>query len=272
MNATLNGAAWSGVVNYALSGPTTLNGTSVPADFQGKPTGSYTLSYTSGGPSGATLSSISPSSTQTLSGGGVITFTLNFVTMAPTATTGTCQVNGPDSALLFGTVNPNGSTTTAWFQWGTSTTYGNQTPAQDVGPGTSAVQVLHQISSLLPNTTYHFRMVGQNSGGTSYGADLTCTTPPPAVNPPTVTTEPATSVTSSSATLNGTVNPNGASVTGWFEWGTSMAYGTSTPPLSGGSGTSPVPMNVSISGLSPNTTYHFRAVGQNSADTRYGTK
>ncbi|HUS10749.1 MAG TPA: fibronectin type III domain-containing protein, partial [Pyrinomonadaceae bacterium] len=47
----------------------------------------------------------------------------------------------------------------------------------------SAVPVTKQIPGLSPNTTYHFRIVGQNSVGTSNGSDLTCTTPPPAVNP-----------------------------------------------------------------------------------------
>jgi hypothetical protein len=45
------------------------------------PTGSYTLSYLSGGPSGATFTGITPSATQTLSGGGTITFTMNFTAL-----------------------------------------------------------------------------------------------------------------------------------------------------------------------------------------------
>ena len=79
VNATLNGAPWSGAVNYTISGSVTLNGTNVPADFQQKPSGNYSLSYTSGGPSGAALSSITPSSSQTLNGGSTVVFTLNFV-------------------------------------------------------------------------------------------------------------------------------------------------------------------------------------------------
>jgi len=78
VNATLNGSSWSGTVNYTLTGPGTLNGTSAPANFSSQPAGTWTLTYSSGGPTGAVLSSISPSTSQTLSGGGSITFTLNF--------------------------------------------------------------------------------------------------------------------------------------------------------------------------------------------------
>jgi hypothetical protein len=199
------------------------------------------------------------------------TFTTNPLSTPPTVTTATYQIISSSSAQLLGTVNPNGLSTTGWFQWGTTTSYGNTTGAESLGSGTSVIQMTHTISGLSPNTTYHFRAVAQNSAGTSYGADMSFTTPPPAVVPPTVTTETATSVTSSSATLNGTVNPNGAPTTGWFQWGTTTSYGNTSPTFSGGSGTSPVPMSWIITGLSPNTSYHFRAVAQNSAGTSYGS-
>ena len=78
VNATLNGSSWSGAVSYSLSGASSFSGSSVPSTFGNKPTGSYTLSYSSGGPSGATLSNITPSSSQTLGSGSTISFTLNF--------------------------------------------------------------------------------------------------------------------------------------------------------------------------------------------------
>jgi len=83
VNATLNGSSWSGALNYMLTGPGTLNGTSVPANFSSQPAGTWSLTYSSGGPTGAVLSSISPLSSQTLSGGGSITFTLNFTSGTP---------------------------------------------------------------------------------------------------------------------------------------------------------------------------------------------
>ena len=82
---------------------------------------------------------------------------------------------------------------------------------------------------------------------------------------------PASSIGSSSATLNATINPNGLVTSGWFEWGTTTAYGNTTPAQGLGSGTSTTAINQPVSGLSPGSTYHFRAVAQNSAGTSFAT-
>ena len=87
---------------------------------------------------------------------------------------------------------------------------------------------------------------------------------------PTVTTNSATSVSSDSATLNGTVNPNGVSTTYYFEYGTTTSYGTSTTSTSAGSGTSAVSVNAAISDLTSDTTYHYRLVATNSSGTSNG--
>jgi uncharacterized repeat protein (TIGR01451 family) len=82
VNATLAGAGgsspWTGAVSYTLTGPQTISGTSAPQTFASVSVGSYTLTYVSGGPSGATLNSVTSSATQTVTGGGTTTFTLNF--------------------------------------------------------------------------------------------------------------------------------------------------------------------------------------------------
>jgi len=90
-------------------------------------------------------------------------------------------------------------------------------------------------------------------------------------NDPSVTTLPATSVTSVSAVLNGTVNPNSLSTTYYFQWGTSTSYSNATSSLSAGSGTTTVAVNASISSLISGTTYHFRLVAINSDGTSYGS-
>src|SRR5207253_2860523 len=84
-------------------------------------------------------------------------------------------------------------------------------------------------------------------------------------NAPTVTTEPASSVTDKSATLNASVNPNGSEVGDChFEYGTSTAYGSSTSCTPApGSGSSPVAVSASLGGLSAHTTYHFRISASN---------
>jgi len=89
-------------------------------------------------------------------------------------------------------------------------------------------------------------------------------------NSPTVVTLPASGVTTSTATLNGTVNPNGLATNYHFEWGTTTGYGNSTSTLSAGSGTSNVSVSAGITGLTPGVTYHFRLVATNIDGTRYG--
>ena len=85
VNATLDDVSWTGGVNYTVSGPQSYSGSSATQSFSNVPTGSYTVGYSSGGPTGATFSDITPTSTQTLSSGGTITFTLNFQTEGTTA-------------------------------------------------------------------------------------------------------------------------------------------------------------------------------------------
>jgi hypothetical protein len=90
------------------------------------------------------------------------------------------------------------------------------------------------------------------------------------IQKPTVTTDSATSVTAGSATLKGTVNPNGAETSYHFEWGTSTAYGLETAVMNAGSGRSAVTVSAPVSGLAPGTPYHFRLVATNSAGPTTG--
>ena len=90
------------------------------------------------------------------------------------------------------------------------------------------------------------------------------------VNLPTASTEPPSAVTTTSATLHGTVNPNGTSTVYHFEYGTSTSYGSSTEITDAGSGTGDVSVNAPITGLSQNTDYHYRLVAENEAGIVYG--
>ena len=75
------------------------------------------------------------------------------------------------SAQLNGMATPNGLPATAWFQWGTTTAYGNQTPPVSVGTGSNVVYTTSPISGLLPNVPYHFRLVVSNALTVVYGFD-----------------------------------------------------------------------------------------------------
>jgi hypothetical protein len=89
---------------------------------------------------------------------------------------------------------------------------------------------------------------------------------------PRHSTASAASVTTTSATLNGTVNPNGSATTYQFEYGTTTNYGSVAPasPASVGSGTSALPESVSLTGLAPSTTYDFRLVATNGSGVTDG--
>ena len=88
---------------------------------------------------------------------------------------------------------------------------------------------------------------------------------------PTVTTGSASLVTTSLATLGGTLNPNGTPATYQFQYGTTTAYGTKTTLTSAGNGTSSVPVTAEVSGLSPSTTYDFRLLATNIVGTAHGS-
>ncbi|MBZ5535406.1 MAG: S-layer homology domain-containing protein [Acidobacteriia bacterium] len=88
--------------------------------------------------------------------------------------------------------------------------------------------------------------------------------------PPAVTTGLATNVSSFSADLNATVNPNGLGSSVVFEWGTTRAYGNMTPVQYIGNGTSNVAVSANLTGLTPNTLYHYRVVALNGAGTTQG--
>ncbi|MCK9424100.1 MAG: T9SS type A sorting domain-containing protein [Bacteroidales bacterium] len=89
-------------------------------------------------------------------------------------------------------------------------------------------------------------------------------------NAPSVATLSATAVTLSTATLNGTVNPNGQATNYHFEWGTTVGYGNSTSIISAGSGVITLSVNASVSSLIGGTPYHYRLVAVNGDGTTYG--
>ena len=172
------------------------------------------------------------------------------------------------SATLNGTVNPHGSTTSVHFQYGTTTNYGSVTANQSFS-GTTTQNVTANISGLMANTTYHFRIVATNGHGTSYGSDKTFTTLTP-TGPPVVTTNPATNVATHSATLNGTVDPHGLNTTVSFQYGRTISYGSTTANQTK-TGNTYQNVSANISGLTAYTTYHFRIVATNGYGTRYGS-
>lgn len=191
-------------------------------------------------------------------------------TAPPAVTTLSPSSVGQYSATLNASVDPNGSATTVYFDYGRTTSYGSWTTVS-AGSGSSPTPVNATVSGLQCGAEYHVVASASNSQGWGHGSDVTFFTSACPASAPTVTTQPASSVGQASATLNGTVNPNGSSTTVWFEYGLSASYGSSTSGASAGSGSSTVPFNSSLSGLDCGRTYHFRARATNSGGPGYGS-
>lgn len=86
-----------------------------------------------------------------------------------------------------------------------------------------------------------------------------------AVALPAVSTGKAVHVSYGSATLEGSVTPNGGDTSYYFQYGLTTAYGSQTAIADAGSGTSKVDVNLPITGLEPLSLYHYRLVAVNSA-------
>jgi uncharacterized repeat protein (TIGR02543 family) len=193
----------------------------------------------------------------------------------PTATTTAVSSVAGTTATLNGIVDPGNLLSAVDFCYGTSinltgctTIPASQSP---LTASTSTSSVSAGLTGLAMGTTYYARVTATNGAGSSNGSIVTFTT----TNVPSVTTGSATFLRNSGteATLSGTVNPNGASTS------VSFCYGT-TPTLSGCTTTSagtltasrtPSPVSVNISGLTPNAVYYFTVLATNSLGTTAGS-
>ena len=174
-----------------------------------------------------------------------------------------------NSATLNGTVNANGEEVTVSFEYGETTAYGNVVDAIPLTvSGTTVTAVSADISSLALGTNYHFRLKAENSDGRTNGNDIEFTT---STTKPTATTLAASSITETTAILNGTVNANDYETTVTFEYGTTDSYGdvinfTSNPVT----GSTETDVSASLTNLLAGTTYHYRVKAENSGGISYG--
>jgi hypothetical protein len=168
----------------------------------------------------------------------------------PSALTGSDRA--ATSITLSGSVDPNGSATTWWVEYGTSTTpYPSKTDeSASIGSGTSAVPVTAPLTGLAPGTTYHARLVAKNAAGTTHGPDMTFTTKP------TASSLTATELSAHTVRLTGTA----AGAATWrIDYGTTTAYDRSKT----GDGST---VNVVLDKLAANTKHHARLVAIRGTD------
>ena len=182
----------------------------------------------------------------------------------PTVTTDAASSIGLEEATLNGTLDGDGGETCeCGFEWGETVAYGNTTPTEAKTTGQAFAQT---ITGLDRGKTYHFRAFAANPAGTSYGSDETFTI---LLEIPTVSTNPASAVGQTTATLNGTLDDDGGEACDCgFEYGETTDYGTETPTQSKTTGET---FSQEVLGLMSGRVYHFRAKATNSVDTSYGT-
>ncbi len=180
------------------------------------------------------------------------------------------------SATLNGSFSGNGESASYLFEWGVDETYGNQTaapPGISAGLPTGHASVSAPITGLnvyLPESpAYHYRLVVSNASGTTYGPDREFHSAPPF--PPQVSEVSVSEETSTTAMLTAAINPGNGPTVYSFDYGTGTAYGLTTPvSQSIGEDESDHLVGSELSGLSPGTTYHFRAVAANFGGTTHG--
>lgn len=188
-------------------------------------------------------------------------------TVAPSATTSISETG----ATLHGTVNPNGLATTYQFDWGLTDALGKVSPAvaASAGAGTTAVAETTKLASLSPDTTYYFTLVATNGDGSSTTPVETFkTTGNPAPGP---TTGAAANVSRYQATLTGAINPNNQATTYFFQYGLTSSYGLQTNAETLPAGITTVPVSLTLPGLAPGFTFHYRLVASHgSTSVSYG--
>lgn len=199
---------------------------------------------------------------------GALFMTTAFAAGVPIVTTSPATNITSNSGVLRGTVFPNDNVTTVWIEYGTSSLLGARIDLYSISPQNTSYDVTASLNGLQPNTYYYYRLMGQNSYGTSQGSIVSFSTNsgPSTGNAPIVQTFSAYNLTSNSGTLSGTVNPNGYLTTYWFEYGTSPSLGNLTTSQTIGSGTGNVTVSATLTGLATNGTYYFRVI----ADNAYG--
>jgi phosphodiesterase/alkaline phosphatase D-like protein len=221
---------------------------------------------------------------------GVLTFgaPLSFATEAPpsppTVGTGQPQDPGRTTVSVSGTVDPNGATTTYQFQYTTQGAYetalkeaapdpyadGQETLSIDIGEDQETHSIADTIlEDLAPGTTYHYALVATNPYGTTVGPDRTFTTSP--AMPPIVETGGASNITQNTATLTGTIEPQGSPAVYGFEIETIPGgYEPAAGLGSLGTGATSTTVTYNATGLQPNTTYHYRITVTTTEGTTQG--
>jgi hypothetical protein len=182
----------------------------------------------------------------------------------PTATTQQATEVTETEATLNGNVSPEGQATSYYFEYGTTESYGTNTGEVSAGSGSTSQELHFTWTGLSPNTTYYFQLVAVYGAGKTKveGGNMTFKTAAPP-SAPTASTQSATGVSETEATLKGTVDPDGEAAEYFFEYGIETSYGQKTGEVNFPASESNQAVSTTVKGLAPGTQYHFRVFAKN---------
>lgn len=196
---------------------------------------------------------------------------------APTVTVEPASAVSYRTAQVEGSVDPGGETVTYRFQYVTEALFqanltngvpgfeGATTGIEGTLEGSGPQPVSGELAGLTQNTTYHLRLLVENAAAESGEAIASTTFTTKEVGAPTIVATSATEVFASSVVLDAEIDPGGAATTFHFEYATNdaMTGAASTPESGIESDNSQHRVSTSVNGLTPSTTYFYRAVASN---------
>jgi hypothetical protein len=181
------------------------------------------------------------------------------------------------TAQVSGTVDPGAAETYYSFEYSKDPVtegWSEFTFAGPIAAGAGVTSVATELTGLEPGTTYEVRLAAENFEEFvevfSPEPNPTFTTTIPTA--PTVESTFSSEVSFDQAGLGARINPDGADTKYFFEYGTDPSYGAQSPaaPVDIGSGGQPRAAATTVTGLQPQTTYHFRVVATNAVNTTFG--
>lgn len=216
---------------------------------------------------------VAENATTPASAGAVASFTTPAAEAPAIESEGTANIT-QTTATLEAQINPNYQQTTVSFEYaehesevlrqdGTKGTMisGKTIPAGSIQAGSSEHSTSAELAGLAPNKTYYYRVVAVNATDTATQmltvAHFTTSTVPMA------STGAASGVSATGATVSGAINPDGLPAAYYVQYGGTTNYGQQSLSGQAGEGVSPTLVVITLSGLEPGRTYHYRLVATN---------
>ncbi len=165
------------------------------------------------------------------------------------------------SARITGSVNPVGSPTTLWVEYGVTPAFGQSTTPISLGAVSSYLLVNQTLNGLSSGTVHYYRIAAENAGGILYSGQRSFSTLQGVQPPlPQVVTTGAIQITRDSAVLLGSVTPGGVETYVRFKYWTQSIAALSTAEIYVGAGTTPVPLQVRVAALASGQTYYYQLI------------